>query len=150
MSQLNALVAVRATVIAVFGVLTKLVKFTPTKFTVDVQSSDLDSGILSGVADGKAFCVNLKSPFKALKDHDIGEAMEKIRVGFDTIQGINEKNGKGKIESLSFVVAETDLDAGTIKGSVHRSCGDERTFTLKTKESGRVQVRFLDKKQTVN
>lgn len=150
MSQLNTLIAIRATIVAALGVLTDMLSVAPKLITVDVRGSNLSNGKIKGNVGRIAGTVNIVDAMKGTPLSDLMAARDKIQLGFQTLVGINDEHGKGRIDSVSIDVEHTDLDAGKIKGIVGRSCGDNRAFSLTVKDSGRVQVRFLEKKLTVN
>lgn len=76
-----------------------------------------------------------------------------LNVAFETLSSINNSKGKGSIDAITVDVNRTNLETGIVRGHVTRSiCGgrkDQRSFGLTVKENGKVECRFLDKKQTV-
>lgn len=82
-----------------------------------------------------------------------------LTAAYTLLEGMNRQHGKGHINAITVDVNKTDLSSGIVKGHVSRTygggCGsstksDQRTFTLNAKSNGKVNVRFLDKRQTVS
>lgn len=69
---------------------------------------------------------------------------------FATLSTLNAKFGKGFVETVTVNVNDSNLEAGLIKGSVARTSGDKRVFSLKANSTGTVKVRFLDHTATIN
>lgn len=81
-----------------------------------------------------------------------------LTAAYSLLEGMNRQHGKGNISAITVDVNKTDLSSGIVKGHVTRNygggCGgsksDQRTFSLNAKSNGKVNVRFLDKRQTVS
>lgn len=76
-----------------------------------------------------------------------------LTAAYTLLDGINRQHGKGSISSISVDVNKTDLSSGVVKGHVTRNYAggdDSRTFSLNAKANGKVNVRFLNKRQTVS
>lgn len=73
-----------------------------------------------------------------------------LTLAYSTLDALNSRHGKGSLKSIAINIDGTDLTNGVVKGSVSRSTGDSRTFGLKVKPNGKVEVRFLDHKTTVS
>jgi hypothetical protein len=72
-----------------------------------------------------------------------------LSLAYATLETLNSKHGKGSITGLTVDIGSTDLNSGVIKGSIARSTGDSRTFSLKVKPNGKVEVRTQDHKATI-
>ena len=149
--SMNTMQSIHNTVLDAYNVLTAIVGQAPKFVTVTTGDSDLETGHLTGNVDKGRLSgsVDVQKEMPNCPTEKLIEARDFVKSAYNACCDIANRHGNS-VKSVTVDFDATNLEKGVVKGDVELSNGNSRRFTMKTKETGRVEVRVGDNKRTVN